>query len=80
MKFYMHQRIFSENLIKIELILSAQWRFSEERYQACPVTLKADIDRTRLHNATIFFFVSKVNKTANGKKFCKLCRPNSLNC
>ena len=39
MKFYMHQRIFSENLIKIGLILSAQWRFSEERYQACPVTL-----------------------------------------
>ena len=39
MKFYMHQRIFSENLIKIGLILSAQWRFSEERYQACSVTL-----------------------------------------
>ena len=39
MKFYMHQRIFGENLIKIGLILSAQWRFSEERYQACPVTL-----------------------------------------
>ena len=35
----MHQRIFSENLIKIGLILSAQWRFAEERYQACPVTL-----------------------------------------
>ena len=35
----MHQRIFGENLIKIGLILSAQWRFSEERYQACPVTL-----------------------------------------
>ena len=40
MKFYMHQRIIGENLIKIGLILSAQWRFSEERYQACPVTLK----------------------------------------
>ena len=39
MKFYMHQRIIGENLIKIGLILSAQWRFSEERYQACPVTL-----------------------------------------
>ena len=42
MKFYMHQRIFSENLIKIGLILSAQWRFSKERYQACPVTLKEE--------------------------------------
>ena len=40
MKFYMHQRIFSENLIKIGLILSAQWRFSEERCQAFPVTLR----------------------------------------
>ena len=39
MKFYMHQRIIGENLMKIGLILSAQWRFSEERYQACPVTL-----------------------------------------
>ena len=39
MKFYMHQRIFGENLMKIGLILSAQWRLSEERYQACPVTL-----------------------------------------
>ena len=39
MKFYMHQRIIGENLRKIGLILSAQWRFSEERYQACPVTL-----------------------------------------
>ena len=42
MKFYMHQRIIGENLIKIGLILSAQWRFSEERYQACPVTLMND--------------------------------------
>ena len=40
MKFYMHQQIIGENLIKIGLILSAQWRFSEERYQACPVTLR----------------------------------------
>ena len=39
MKFYMHQRIFGENLIKIGLISSAQWRFPEERYQACRVTL-----------------------------------------
>ena len=44
MKFYMHQRIIGENLIKIGLILSAQWRFSEERYQACPVTLKDGIE------------------------------------
>ena len=43
MKFYIHQRIFSENLIKIGLILSAQWRFSEERYQACPVTLTQNL-------------------------------------
>ena len=43
MKFYMHQRIIGENLIKIGLILSAQWRFSEERYQACPVTLNREV-------------------------------------
>ena len=47
MKFYMHQRIFGENLIKIGLILSAQWRFSEERYQACPVTLTPNINTRR---------------------------------
>ena len=46
MKFSMHQRIIGENLIKIGLILSAQWRFSEERYQACPVTLIYIIGRT----------------------------------
>ena len=46
MKFYMHQRIIGENLIKIGLILSAQWRFSEERYQACPVTLKDKFEKT----------------------------------
>ena len=45
MKFYMHQRIIGENLIKIGLILSAQWRFSEERYQACPVTLNGKVVR-----------------------------------
>ena len=39
----MHQRIIGENLIKIGLILSAQWRFSEERCQACPVTLRANL-------------------------------------
>ena len=26
------------------------------------------------------FLFSKVKKTVNGKKFCKICRPNSLNC
>ena len=45
MKFYMHQRIFGENLIKIGLILSAQCRLSKERYQACPVTLNQAINR-----------------------------------
>ena len=38
-KFYMHLRRFGENLIKGGVILSAQWRFSVERYQRCPVTL-----------------------------------------
>ena len=45
MKFYMHQGIFGENLIKIGLISSAQWRFPEERYQACPVTLRLSINQ-----------------------------------
>ena len=57
MKFYMHQRIIGENLIKIGLILSAQWRFSEERYQACPVTLKYQISYKicfEITNVTLF--------------------------
>ena len=57
MKFYMHQRIFGENLIKIGLILSAQWRFSEERYQACPVTLKSFVFGS---NVSFYYLLAKV--------------------
>ena len=48
--------------------------------QVGQLSLSADKDRTRLHNATRFFLFSKVNKTVKGKKFCKICRPNSFNC
>ena len=35
----MHWLTFGENLMKIGLILSAQWRFSTKRQKGCPVTL-----------------------------------------
>jgi hypothetical protein len=35
----MHWRTFGENLMKIGLILSAQWQFSAKRQKGCPVTL-----------------------------------------
>ena len=58
MKFYMHQRIIGENLIKIGLILSAQWRFSEERYQACPVTLTL-LDISKVVRVNRFAVISR---------------------
>jgi hypothetical protein len=42
----MHWRTFGENMMKIGLILSAQWQFSAKRQKGCPVTLRKDLKRS----------------------------------